>query len=202
MQLTEASLYARAYAHLLKPAVTDDNEVMAKLLQVLGALLAGAAMLSVIAVVNAGYVYRTECPRAGGTTEREWTYRWNLFIPYIGYSRTGCESHTATRVLLDALGVWKIKDQATSQAVENHSSEHEPALVAAYEAKCVRSGATATACRCVIAELVQRLSPAELEAFAVASKRGVRRFDDFPAPLGEKLRAISVTVERDCGNGA
>jgi hypothetical protein len=57
--------------------------------------------------MHGGYMYRTECPRARGLTETEWSYRVYLVFPYV-YSRSGCETHTATRVAFDAVGIWKM----------------------------------------------------------------------------------------------
>lgn len=65
-------------------------------------------VVGTIAAVNGGYVYRVECPTPQGTTETEWTYRIMNILPYVGYSRPGCEVHTATRVALSKIGIWEI----------------------------------------------------------------------------------------------
>ena len=65
-------------------------------------------VLTGLAVVNAGYVYRTRCVEPDGSTVTGWSYRPNDVVPYVGYSRSGCQVDTAVRVGLSALGVWKI----------------------------------------------------------------------------------------------
>jgi hypothetical protein len=86
-------------------------------MRALGGALAGlvgiVGVAVLIATINGGYVYRVQCPQAGHT-ETEWTYRWESVVPYIGYSREGCTTHTATRLALDKVGVWELDDDGAS----------------------------------------------------------------------------------------
>jgi hypothetical protein len=66
-------------------------------------LIGGAIVLAIVLLVNGGYVYRTKCARAGSSVETECSCQIFSFIPYSGYSRSGCEVHSSTRVALD---VW------------------------------------------------------------------------------------------------
>jgi hypothetical protein len=162
----------------------------------LGALLAVIGVLLVVALVNGGYLYRVECPRGGGT-ETEWTYRWFSVIPYVGYDRSGCETHSATRVALDAIGLWKI-DNDDSTADADHSSEYPQALVSEMVDACVASGESRAFCGCAYDEITRRLSPTEFERLAIALQGGAQRFEELPEDLRRKVSDATVAAEADC----
>lgn len=169
---------------------------------VLGGVLGLGTMLLFIVVfllVNGGYVYRTDCARAGGTTEREWTYSWNGLFPYIGYSRSGCDTHSGTRVALDAVGLWKIDGDGSGEAPdEDHSAEYSPGQIDAGVDGCVGTGRTRSFCECAFAELTARISPAEFNAAANAISSGDEAYADLPESLRKKVRDADVAAERDC----
>ena len=55
-----------------------------------------------------GVTYRTDCAARGGTATA-WSFPWFLPIPYLlAPSTPGCDTHSLTRVLGSAAGVWTI----------------------------------------------------------------------------------------------
>ncbi len=71
-------------------------------------LIGGLVAVLVIALINGGYVYRTKWATGDGHVRTHWTYELFNFIPYIGTSETGCETHSGTHVALSALGIFPI----------------------------------------------------------------------------------------------
>jgi hypothetical protein len=169
-----------------------------RVLGVLAGLLGAAAIVLVIALVNGGYIYRVECPRAGGSTETEWTYRWNSVIPYVGYDRSGCETHSGTRVALDAIGLWSIDDDPGRREAEDHSSEFPPEAVAAMKANCSAGGESRAFCDCAFDELTIRLSPDEVQQLADAIRGGATTFEELPDDLRAKVTDAAAAAENDC----
>jgi hypothetical protein len=164
----------------------------------LGALVGTVVFLLVFALVNGGYIYRVQCPRGGGTTETEWTYRWQSVLPYVGYSRSGCRTHTATALALDAIGVRSIDDESSRTPGADHSSEYDPQSVRQAVDSCVAQGESRPFCECAIDEFTRRLSPAEFDRLARAMRSGAETFDDLPSDLGEKTQDASAAARRDC----
>lgn len=172
---------------------------MYRFLAAIGSLIGIAGALLFILLLNGGYVYRTECPRAGGSTERDWTYRWSSVLPYIGYERTGCESHTATRLAFDALGLWTLPDDdSRSAAPVDHSSEYPRQAVEANIARCVQSGRSRSFCECAIGELTIRMSPRDFNRLGEASRRGAETFAELPVDIREAAEEAASAAERDC----
>jgi hypothetical protein len=79
---------------------------MSYLVRALGVIAVAAAVL----LVNGGYVYRTKCPLASGSSQTSWTYGINDVLPYIQRASAPCKSHTGTRLALSAMGAWPIHD--------------------------------------------------------------------------------------------
>lgn len=169
-----------------------------------GLAAVGASLLGVVfvvfafALVNGGYVYKVECPRAGGSTETEWTYRWNSVIPYIAYSRSGCETHSATRVALDSIGVWKLDGSDSSGPAEDHSAEYPAKVVEASIAGCVRTGESRSFCECASDEITTRLSAEQFNELATAMNSGAESYEDFPESIRDDVRDAVAASERDC----
>jgi len=84
--------------------------------------LSALGILGLVVLVNGGYVYRTSCPRADGRVETSWQWRINDVIPYLGYSVSDCQSHTATRELLSAVGIWKLNGHVSSSGAANQEA--------------------------------------------------------------------------------
>jgi hypothetical protein len=84
--------------------------------------LSALGVLGLVVLVNGGYVYRTSCPRADGHVETSWQWRINDVIPYLGYSVSDCQSHTATRELLSAVGVWKLRSHISTSTAANQAA--------------------------------------------------------------------------------
>jgi hypothetical protein len=78
-------------------------------------------VLTVAVLVNGGFVYKTSCATADGHTVTHWSYAISDVIPYIGYAESGCQSHTATRELLSAVGVWPLGSKHTANAGSGHT---------------------------------------------------------------------------------
>jgi hypothetical protein len=171
-------------------------------LRVLAALVSAIGVglvIVVVVVLNAGFVYRVECPRAGGSTETEWTYRWQSLFPYIGYSRSGCESHTATRVALDAVGLWAIDDgEGGNDQSSDHSSEYPPDLLASMVDGCVSDGESREFCQCALDEFTLRVSAEEAQSVAEAFRTGAARYDELPEGVRGKVQDAVVAAETDC----
>jgi hypothetical protein len=168
-----------------------------RLLTGVGSLVLLAGPLLVVALVNGGYVYRVECPKGEGSTETEWTYRWNNVIPYIGYDRSGCETHSGTRVALDALGIWNLGEGSAGETNVDHSSEYPPELREAMTDDCVTASESRAFCECAINEIALRLSIGEFEQTAPALRAG-GSFDDLPEEIRGKARDAAVAAETDC----
>lgn len=169
-----------------------------RLLAALGSVILGAGVLVIIALVNGGYVYRVECPRAGGSTETEWTYRWNSVIPYVGYERSGCETRPSTRVALDAVGLWKLDADSAPDRDADHSSDYPPELVSAMVDNCAAGDESRAFCECASNEITLRLSVTEFEQVAVAMQAGSGGFSDVPEDLRDKVRDATLAAEPDC----
>jgi hypothetical protein len=148
-------------------------------------------VLGVLALINGGFVYRTECPRVAGSVETEWTWRIFSVVPYIGYSRSGCETHTATRVALDALGIWKLDRNRALTA--DHRREYAPDNLTAMKNQCVANGESMSFCDCAMDELARRFTPSELSQITA-----VTQLDSLPSDLGHRASDAFKTVERDC----
>lgn len=85
------------------------------LLRSLGAIAVAVVFLA----ANGGYVYKTTCPLPAGGKESSWTYAINDILPYIRQTSAPCESHTATRLLLSAVGIARL---GSRHAASNPSS--------------------------------------------------------------------------------
>jgi hypothetical protein len=160
-----------------------------------GSVLVGIGFVAAVLLVNAGYVYRNECPRAGGSTETSWTLQWDSVIPYIGYSRSGCETHSATRIALDAAGVWKIDDTVSARP-DDHSAEYSADDIAAVTRNCTSSGRSRSFCDCVSSELTKRLSRDEFNALATAARDG--SYSSVDEDTRRRASEATVAIERDC----
>jgi hypothetical protein len=76
-------------------------------------------VLVLFVLVNGGLTYRQSCANADGTVSTSWTYRWFAPIPYLlSPSREGCETHTATRVLLAKIGLWTLPRHNAAQIAQ------------------------------------------------------------------------------------
>lgn len=71
----------------------------------LRAFATGTLTAFVIAAVNGGYVYKTTCPMPSGATSTSWTYGIDDVLPYIRQVSEPCETHTASRLALSAIGI-------------------------------------------------------------------------------------------------
>jgi hypothetical protein len=168
-----------------------------RILGALSGVLGGAIAVLAILLLNGGYVYRTQCPRADGSTETTWSYKLDLAIPYIGYSRSGCESHTATRVGLDAAGLWKIRKES-APAIQDHSLEYSDSDVSTMTRNCVNTGESRKFCSCVAKEMIRRLSLTEYNQAALAIQGGATTYDELPSSIQQKMHDITYVAEHDC----
>jgi hypothetical protein len=159
-------------------------------MRVLGGLGALGVVLLVLAV-NGGFVYRTQCAGASGSTETNWTYKINQVIPYIGYSKTGCEAHTATRIALDKVGIWKLHH---STAAVDHTPEYTAANVATISKGCSNTGAKVSFCDC-FARIVSRYVPLADYNTAVAA---IRSGDTKLADLPKSMQNATAITQRSC----
>jgi hypothetical protein len=153
-----------------------------------------AGFLLLFGLVNAGNVYRVECPRAGGPTEAEWT--WDpISIPYVGDGRSGCETHTSTRLALDAVGLWSIGDAPTNNPDVGFelNQPYDSSFIDLWVRGCVSSGDSVAFCRCAINEYTTRLRPDEFETAAAVAHSGGQLSE-----LSENLRDDIKAVERNC----
>ena len=169
---------------------------MGFLVRGLAGVVSGAAILVAVLLANGGYVYRTQCPHLGGSTETDWSYRIYAIFPYIGYSRTGCEVHTATRIALDAIGLWKIHDVGTAPptvAATDHRGEYSKAVTTSMQTHCVSTGKSASFCGCAMNELTRDFSPTEL-----AQISSVTRFDQLPTGLAQRASVDTTAIDQDC----
>jgi hypothetical protein len=169
-----------------------------KVLSALAGLIGIVSVLFVVALVNGGFVYRVQCPRTGGSTETEWTYRWSSVIPYVGYSRSGCETHSATRVALDAIGVWDLGGASLAESSVDHSSAYPPEAVSSMTDQCVKTGATRSFCGCATDEITRRLSPDEFNQVATAIQAGATTYNDLPGDVRQKIQDAATAAEADC----
>ncbi len=161
-----------------------------------GVVAAGlvAGFLLLFGLVNAGNVYRVECPRlGGGPTETEWT--WDpIRIPYVGYEPFGCETHTSTRLALDAVGLWSIEDAPRNPDVGFELNQpYDSSFINQWVRGCVYSGESVAFCRCAIDKYTARLRPDEFETAAAVAHSG-GQLSELPENLRDAVRA----VERDC----
>jgi hypothetical protein len=165
-----------------------------RLLAALGTLATGTAVLLAIVAINGGYVYRTQCLHVGGSTESSWSWRINDLIPYLGYSRSGCEVHTATRWALDAVGVWSIKSESVTAAESiDHRGDYTANQHASMQANCEGKGSSTSFCLCAMDELTRRFPLAELQQIS-----SVTRFDQLPGDLGQRASAATSAISQDC----
>jgi hypothetical protein len=153
-----------------------------------------AGFLLLFGLVNAGNVYRVECPRlGGGPPESGWT--WDpIRIPYVGYEPSGCETHTSMRLALDAIGLWSIEDAPRNPHVGFELNQpYDSSFINLWVRGC-SSGESVAFCRCAIDEYTKRLRPDEFETLsAVAYSPGGTL-----AELPENVRDAVEAVERNC----
>lgn len=85
-------------------------------------LFTSAFVVLILALVNGGYVYRTQCPLPSGAIETHWTYDIGDVLPYVGRSTSApCVSHTGTRLALSALSIAPLNSHSTSAGSGNSS---------------------------------------------------------------------------------
>ncbi len=172
------------------PMIRDGmRSVVGSLFGIASVVLIGAAIL----LLNGGYVYRTQCPRVGGSTETDWSYRIFAIVPYLGYSRSGCQVHTATRIALDAVGIWKLHDRSSSVNVADHRGEYTIKQDASMDAHCVSAGKSRSFCVCARDELTRRFTPNELSQIS-----SVTRFDQLPAGLARRASDVTKAIDQGC----
>ena len=76
-----------------------------------------------------GVTYRVDCAAPGGTSTN-WEYRWFLPIPYLlAPSTPGCDTHSLTRVLGSAAGIWTIHSPSGVTQVTPDAPPTAPAPV-------------------------------------------------------------------------
>jgi hypothetical protein len=164
----------------------------------------GALFLMAALAVNAGYIYRVDCPRANGSTEREWTYQLNSVIPYFAYSRSGCETHSATRVALSSVGLWKIGGGggggggSAGNSSEDHTAEYLPGALEPAINACTTTGKSRSFCQCAYGEVARRLTPDEFNRVALALNAGQQAYQGLPESIRERIHEADVVAERDC----
>jgi hypothetical protein len=147
-----------------------------------------------VVAINGGYVYRTQCAGAGGSTETDWTYKINQVIPYLGHSKTGCETHTATRVALNSLGIWKFH----SSAAVDHTAEYSLDDVAKISSGCVNGGQPQSFCYCFARNVARYVSLDTYNAAAAAIQAGARNFSDLPESTRKPMQRAAAITQRDC----
>ena len=146
---------------------------------------------SVAVAINGGYIYRTQCAGAGGSTDTSWSYKINQIVPYIGYSKTGCETHTATRVALNSLGIWKFHPSPTAI---DHTAEYTAADVAQISKQCVGTGATQSFCDCFARNVARYASVDDYNASAATIQSGDTKMADQPT----SMQQVAAITQRDC----
>ena len=156
-------------------------------------LVAGVAVVIALLLVNGGYVYRSQCPQASGSVETSWSYRISSVVPYSRYSRSNCAVHSATRVALAKLGIWKIGDVHGGTAAVDHTSEWTDLELTKGRTRCVANGGTYAFCSCVITELAKRFTPTEANRVSAA-----RRLNQLPPGLGRRARLATAAINQTC----
>lgn len=162
-----------------------------RLLSGLGALVGFVLVALLVLAVNGGYVYRTQCAGANGSTETDWTYKIDQVIPYLGYSKTGCASHSATRVALDAVGIWRLHHSATAV---DHTAEYTTAEIAQISSGCVNTGAKQSFCDCFARTVAHYASLADYNTAAEAIQAGSKKLSDLP----KSMQQATAITNRDC----
>jgi hypothetical protein len=79
--------------------------------------LGGVAVVVAFLLINGGYVYKTTCPLASGSSETSWTYNILDIIPYTRDTKPPCSSHTATRLALSWIGIWPLEHGTKAKAI-------------------------------------------------------------------------------------
>lgn len=157
---------------------------MGRFLAGAGAIFGGLFIVVVVLVANGGYVYKTTCPTSAGGTQTSWTYNINDVIPYVDSASAPCVSHTATRLLISAIGI---------APLGHHEAQYSSAEISENKALAT---AIATTNRLIEGEyayertqttkmkaLAAKNRPAAL-AFAVLMIRGgITRFNSFKGQL-------------------
>jgi hypothetical protein len=162
-----------------------------RLLAGLGGVLTFVVVALLVVAVNGGYVYRTQCAGAGGSIETNWSYKINQVIPYIGYSKAGCDTHTATRVALNSVGIWKFHSSPTAI---DHTSEYTAANVAQLSSQCVSTGSTQSFCDCVARTVARYVSLNDYNASVAKIQSGDRKMADLP----KSMQQATAITKRDC----
>lgn len=98
---------------------------MLRVVSLLGGLVAAACVLVLALAVNGGLAYRIDCAADNGGVARHWSYEWNQPIPYLlAPTQTGCEVHSATRLLVSSLGLFRVREGGAGDiAVRSAKSE-------------------------------------------------------------------------------
>jgi len=156
------------------------------------AALVGLAVVAVLVLVNGGYAYRAQCPGGSEATETSWSYRIADVVPYKGFSRPGCSVHSAARVGLDAIGLWRIPDTAAA-VVSGHTAEYRPEQIEQAKERCVKAGEEESFCDCAMDELTRRFSPREFQQISSAAQ-----YEDLPGSLARRAERTVAAVSRGC----
>lgn len=176
-------------------AACDDLRLVAmkSAAAILFSLIGLAVAVLVVGLVTGGYVRRVECPRVNGSTETDWTFRYQQVLPYLGYERTGCRVTSATRVVLDKVGIWDLGPSLKENTAVDHTGEYPVGFLTTAIRGCVSGGESREFCGCAMPEAMRRLAPSDLQLM-----QGATRYDQLPDRLAGDLRALEGAVERDC----
>jgi len=169
--------------------MTGANSRRGAVIGLVGALVVIVAVL----LANGGYAYRSQCPQASGSVETSWSYQISSVVPYLRYSRSGCAVHSATRVGLAKLGIWKISDGHGATGTVDHTSEWTDLQLAKGRARCIGNGSSYAFCSCVITELAKRFTPDEATQVSTA-----KRLDQLPAGLARRARLATAAIDDEC----
>lgn len=148
------------------------------------------AVVLVIVLVNGGYVYKTTCQQPNGSTTTGWEYRINDVVPYFGFSQSGCTAHTATREVLSAIGLWKLKSGTSRGDTAN-------AHAAALELRTDKTRSDRLDRQVLAIRPSQPLTRASLRAYGVAIAPYVAKYARLAGAIQSDLSRLDPTVNPD-----
>jgi len=145
--------------------------------EILGRLAVGTFVVLALLVVNGGYVYKTTCPNASGGSTTGWTYGINDVLPYIRTTSAPCSSHTATRLLVSAVGIAPLGHHASFSAADMHKDQTLATTLGSVNAAINHEYATERAMIVAVRKLVKTNRQAGLTLVETVMTIGSTRFE-------------------------
>lgn len=162
----------------------------------MGRFAVGTVVILALLVVNGGYVYKTTCPNASGGSTTGWTYGINDVLPYIRTTSAPCSSHTATRLLVSAVGIAPLGHHASFSAADMRKNQTLATTLGSVNAAINREYATERAMTGTVRKLVKTNRQAGITFVETVMTLGSARFEDLSKRVDRAPDAPDANLTR------